>query len=183
MSTALLTVALTFAPIPPAIPDGAPFTDYINDVHRRLELADWRLTPDLLDEYILTRQLINLPPTITPPPTVRPAASVPRQPAPPSPGVEAWRDLVATYFAADHVDRALSVMACESGGDPTIRNRQGSTALGLFQFIRSTWDWQAGLLGLPTYDQGGPLNPEANVRAAANLSKGGTDWAHWECKP
>ena len=182
MTTALLTVALTFAPTPPTIPDGAPFTDYVNDVHHRLELADWRLTPELLDEYVLTRRLINLPPLNVAQHATPPAPSVPRQPTPPPASVESWRPLVAVYFHPDHVDRALSVLACESQGNPAARNPRSSAA-GLFQFIRSTWDWQAGILGLPTYDAGGPLNPENNIRAAANLSNGGASWSHWVCKP
>lgn len=50
-------------------------------------------------------------------------------------GVEQWRELVAYFWPAEHVDRMLRIMACESGGDPNVPNEQGSGALGLFQIM------------------------------------------------
>lgn len=51
--------------------------------------------------------------------------------------VEQWRNLVAAYFPAEHVDRMLRIMACESGGNPNAYN--GSTGVaGLFQ-IHPLW--------------------------------------------
>lgn len=94
--------------------------------------------------------------------------------------VERWRSLVDNYFV--DVDSALKVMSCESGGNPDAKNAS-STAAGLFQFLRGTWDWVAPKIGLGSYDSGAVFDPVANVRAAAWLSKGGTWWAHWQCKP
>lgn len=97
-------------------------------------------------------------------------------------GVEQWRTLVASYFPADQVDTAMRVMACESGGNPLAKN-PASSAAGLFQFLQGTWDWVAGELGLPSYVQGGPYEPEAAIQAAAWLSTPapGRGWQHWVC--
>ncbi len=107
----------------------------------------------------------------------------PPAPSPPAwsgtPGVEQWRPLVVEHFPADQVDTAMRVMACESTGNPSAKNPR-STAAGLWQFIRSTWDWVAGVLGLPTYAQGGPYDPVGSTRAAAWLQANG-GWQHWEC--
>lgn len=104
-----------------------------------------------------------------------------RPPRPPSPGVEAWRTLVATYFPAENVDRALSVLSCESRGDPYADNPR-STARGLFQFLSSTWNTVAGYTGSPTYDLAA-YDPTWQVINTVWLSKGGSDWSHWVCKP
>jgi soluble lytic murein transglycosylase-like protein len=90
--------------------------------------------------------------------------------------VEQWRDLVAAHMGAN-TDAALVVMGCESKGDPYALNTR-SGAAGLYQFIPSTWRWVAGQLGLND-----PYDAAQNVQAAAWLSKGGSDWGHWECRP
>ncbi len=100
--------------------------------------------------------------------------------------VEEWRPLVARYFPADRVDEALSVMKCESNGDPLATNRY-SGAAGLFQFMPGTWAWSsegAGFAGASVYD------PEANVASAAwlvdySIRHGHRDgaWGHWVCQP
>lgn len=99
-------------------------------------------------------------------------------------GVEQWRNLVATYFPADQVDRALRVLGCETGwtGNPSSKNPTSSAA-GLFQFLRSTWDRVAVPLGYGSYDSGAVYDPVANVHAASVLSQGGSDWSQWSCKP
>ena len=91
-------------------------------------------------------------------------------------GVEQWRGLVSAYFLTENVDRALRVMACESGGNPSAKNPR-STASGLYQFLKGWWSGAWG--GTGVFD---PFDPEANIRAAAWLSKGGADWSHWVCK-
>lgn len=105
----------------------------------------------------------------------------PAPPPDPDP-VELWRPIVALHFEPDHVDDALRVMACESRGDVNARNSH-STAAGLFQFLRGTWNWVAPEVGLSPYETGAPYNPWQNIRAAAFLSRGGTWWAHWVCQP
>lgn len=99
-------------------------------------------------------------------------------------GAEKWRDLVARYFPPNVVDEAVRVMQCESGGDPTARNRR-SGATGLFQFLRGTWQFAAEAAGVGHLP---PTNPEANVAAAAWLvsdteERGIRRWAHWTCRP
>ena len=85
-----------------------------------------------------------------------------------SAGVEQWRTLVAAYFPADQVEKALRVMGCESGGNPNAHNPSGAS--GLFQLMPIWW---AG-----KFD---PYNPEANVAAAAALWAS-SGWAPWVCQ-
>lgn len=99
-------------------------------------------------------------------------------------GVERWRPLVEQYFAKDRIVEALSIIECESNGDPTATNPRSSAA-GLFQFISGTWERaseQAGFGGASA------LDPEANIAAAAwlvdhSVAAGQSAWAHWTCMP
>ncbi len=93
-------------------------------------------------------------------------------------GVEQWRGLVATYFRAGDVDRALRIMACESGGDPNIANSR-SSARGLFQHLGKYWSARsaaAGFAGASIFD------PTANVATAAWLRDQPGGWLHWVCR-
>jgi hypothetical protein len=98
--------------------------------------------------------------------------------------VERWRPLVERYFAEERVAEALSIIACESNGDPSVINPR-SGAAGLFQFVSGTWEHaseQAGFGGASA------LDPEANVAAAAwlvdySLDADRSAWAHWTCRP
>lgn len=95
-----------------------------------------------------------------------------------------WQRLVEQYFPPERVEEALSIIDCESGGDPNARNPR-SSATGLFQFIDRTWahaSEQAGFGGAP------PDDPEASVAAAAwlvedSIGVGDGPWAHWSCRP
>ncbi len=92
-------------------------------------------------------------------------------------GVEQWRPLVETYFAADQVERAMRIMRCESGGLPTAKN-PGSSASGLFQHLARYWPSRsnsAGWAGASIWD------PEANIAVAAWLQRTG-GWSHWVCR-
>jgi soluble lytic murein transglycosylase-like protein len=84
--------------------------------------------------------------------------------------VEQWRSLTAAHFGGN-TDAALRVMRCESGGNPSARN-SSSGAAGLFQFMPFWWEgkWDP-------YDAG------RNIAEAASLSRAGSDWSHWSCKP
>ncbi len=100
--------------------------------------------------------------------------------------VEQWRPLVEQYFPAERVQEAISVMACESGGNPNAKNPT-STATGLFQFLTGTWAWSSVSAGWSGYSR---LNPEANIAVAAWLversvrtNHPGGAWGHWECQP
>ncbi len=113
---------------------------------------------------------------------VPPEASKPRQSWTPSAGVEQWRDLVARYFAQEHVATALCLMGRESGGDPNAYN-EGSGASGLFQHLPKYWNgplaWRATAAGWGGSDI---MDPEANVAVAAWLadeSIKGHGWHHW----
>ncbi len=94
-------------------------------------------------------------------------------------GVEQWRGLVAAYFRAADVDRALRVMACESGGNPNARHgNRASGAAGLMQHLPRYWATRsaaAGFAGASIFD------PEANVATAAWLLKT-AGWGSWECR-
>ena len=95
-----------------------------------------------------------------------------------APGVQQWRPLVAQFFAAQLVDTALCVMAGESKGDPWADNPT-STAAGLFQFLRSTWDTVVPLAVTGgSYASGQVYDPVANVRAAAWL-QAAAGWGQW----
>ena len=143
----------------------------------------------------------NLPlpprPPIAPPAPERPPEAPQRpttpQPAPvaatppPAPqahawGVEQWRPLVVAYWPPELVEWALRIMACESGGNPSARN-PSSSAAGLFQFLRSTWDrGPAPALGLGSYDSGAVYDPTLNVMAAAWLYANWGGASQWSCK-
>ena len=99
---------------------------------------------------------------------------------PGAPVVERWRSLVAAHFPASGVDWGLQIIACESQGDPLADNPRSSAA-GLFQFLRGTWDWVSAETGAPAYDEGGPYAAYWNVRNAAWLFEHGGP-RHWQCR-
>lgn len=104
-------------------------------------------------------------PTVVPEATVSAAGtSVVREL--PSYTVEQWRPLVASIFPAESVDMVLSIMRCESGGNPNATGVAGER--GLMQIHPLHAD--------STYD------PEGNIRAAFRIS-GGWNWNAWSCKP
>lgn len=92
------------------------------------------------------------------------------------PAVENWRSLVQVHFGP-YTNDALAVMQCESMGNAKAKNPR-SSASGLFQFIRSTWKAVTG-----ESDHNGVFDGAYNIEAAWKLSKGGTNWSHWVCKP
>ncbi len=94
-----------------------------------------------------------------------------------TPSVERWRPTVETYFPPDEVDRALCILGYESRGNPDADNPT-STAAGLFQFLRSTWDNVPTSVTDGSYDSGRVYDPEANVRSAAWL-QGKYGWTQW----
>ena len=86
-----------------------------------------------------------------------------------------WRPLVTQFFEPHHVDRALRIIRCESGGNPAAKN-PASTASGLFQHLASMWPERsvaAGWSGSDVFD------PVANVAVAAWLVYDFGGWAHW----
>lgn len=95
-------------------------------------------------------------------------------PAPAPRPVEEWRSLVSAYFAPEHVDLALRIISCESGGDPNAQNRR-SGAAGLFQHIPRYWEARVAAAGMPG---GSIFDPIANVAASAYLAYS-DGWSHW----
>ena len=103
----------------------------------------------------------------------------------PGAGVAPWRPLVEKYFPPEVVDDALSVMMCESLGNPLAINKY-SAASGLFQHLPYYWpsrSTKAGWAGADIFD------PEANIAVAAWLVERTITveqrepWGHWVCKP
>jgi soluble lytic murein transglycosylase-like protein len=86
-------------------------------------------------------------------------------------GPARWEGLVSRYRWP--VDEALSVLSCESRGDPSAY-RSGN--YGLFQ-INSIHAWRVGgkVASL--------LDPETNVRVAYDIWRDNAGWGPWACKP
>lgn len=93
-------------------------------------------------------------------------------------GVEQWRPLVATYFRSEDVDRALRIMACESGGNPNAANPR-SSARGLFQHLGKYWTRRSAAAG---WAGASILDPTANVAVAAWLRDQPGGFSHWVCR-
>lgn len=93
---------------------------------------------------------------------------------------ERMTDLIAVYFPAQWRTWALRVSECESGWYTTAKNPR-STAAGLFQFKRSTWNWVAGETGTPRYDSGGVWEVHHQMINAAWLVQNGGP-QHWVCR-
>ena len=106
-------------------------------------------------------------------PVSEPKAPVPGPPSSPRP-VEEWRSLVSAYFAPEHVDLALRIIGCESGGDPNAQN-PNSGAAGLFQHIPRYWEARVAGAGMPGASI---FDPIANVAASAYLAYS-DGWTHW----
>ena len=111
MAAMVLTVALSGTPTPP--PPHA-----------------------ILESWLTAHQ----PALVAAPPAVESEPTSPRLGLDRPSGVEQWRSLVAEHFPPEHVDAALTVMACESGGDPGATNPSG--AAGLFQAMPQWWTRQ-----------------------------------------
>ena len=137
--------------------------------------ADHSLTPTLYAE--LDAMQTRHPRWGVPLPAPRPTGTTFRGMGP---GVERWRGLVAVYFAPELVDHALCVMDLESGGNPNALNP--SSAAGLFQFLRSTWDNAPTSVTGGSYDSGRVYDPAANVAAAAWL-QARSGWSPWTVAP
>lgn len=91
--------------------------------------------------------------------------------------VEAWRPLVAQYWAADRVDCVLGIIKKESRGDPRAYNSY-SSAEGLMQHLSKYWKGRAAAAGFR--DSNGlyasPYNAEANIAAGAHIAGSASDW-------
>lgn len=89
-----------------------------------------------------------------------------------SAAVEQWRPLVAKYFPAELVDKALYVIQGESGGNPSIAG-DGGAARGLFQ-IQDSRNFASRPSAAYLDD------PENNIRfAAQQLGAAQGRWSDW----
>ena len=100
------------------------------------------------------------------------------------PEVEQWRSIVEQAILANggplsDTARFLSIINCESGGDPDAFNR-ASLASGLMQHLANYWDARSQTaLGYVA----SPFDGEANIRVSAWLiyRATGGGWQHWVC--
>ena len=125
------------------------------------------LTIESLTTYLANRQVVEEPIVLPVQHRYRNAV-----------GVERWRSLVEKYFAPRDVGKALCIIGRESGGNPNAKNVRSSAA-GMWQFLRSTWDWVAESTGSPSYADGGPYDPVWATVNALWLVEHGGGWGHW----
>ncbi len=107
--------------------------------------------------------------------------------------IEQWRPLVSEIFPADQVDDVLSVMACESHGNPNTRYMEewGVESVGLMQ-INEGWltGWSQPEWAIRSHN-GQPVDltdPATNLQAArfVRYFEEATEqppWSQWACKP
>lgn len=107
--------------------------------------------------------------------------------------VEQWRPLVAEIFPTDEVDDVLTVMACESEGNPSTRYMEewGVESVGLMQ-INEGWltGWSRPEWSILSHN-GQPVDltdPATNLQAAKFIRffEDSTDqepWSQWACQP
>ena len=80
--------------------------------------------------------------------------------------------------------KSLRVATCESGLDPYIKNRSGSSASGLYQFIARTWSTTIARMrtdGIWISNDVSVFDPYWNAYAAHWLASH-DGWRHWVCK-
>jgi hypothetical protein len=88
------------------------------------------------------------------------------------------RALVAEYFAAEDVNKAVRVAWCESRFDPTSSNLR-TGGVGLFQHLPRYWTERAEKAGFPNAE---PTDPEASTAAAAWAVYNGGGWDVFTCR-
>lgn len=100
------------------------------------------------------------------------------------PDVERWRTTVEEAIVAnggpvEDTNRFLSVLNCESFGDPDAYNAS-SGASGLMQHLQVYWPPRARAAG---FEGASPFDPVANIYTSAWLiyRATGGGWQHWVC--
>ena len=107
--------------------------------------------------------------------------------------VEEWRPLVEEFFPADEVEDVLSVMRCESLGNPDARflEEWGDYSLGLMQ-INEGWlfGWGRPEWAILSHNDQPVdlLDPATNLQAAKFIrhyedTNGHPPWSQWACQP
>ena len=178
VGTLVLILAIVVAWAASAVPLPAEDLIHLDAYHHRLELES---LADLNGPY---RQEVmpherHLQPSSSQPSTTRVSA-------PPLAPAE-LRALVKAHFRSEWVDEALAVAWCESRYVPTAANPR-SSARGLWQFLRGTWNRVSGYTGAPSYDSGGVFDPTWQAVNASWLvedytRRGLWRWAAWTCSP
>ena len=119
-----------------------------------------------------------------------------------SASVQRWRPIVEHLFDPGDVDRVLTIIACESTGDPNLVQAHAEIpAVGLMQFKpiawRTTWRWWTGDPEFWRYRpyQPGVDHPVVNPRWRTNphlsllaaqvfaLEHPHGGWDKWACNP
>ncbi|NNF11037.1 MAG: transglycosylase SLT domain-containing protein, partial [Acidimicrobiia bacterium] len=115
------------------------------------------------------------PPSTTSSTTATTTAPAPaprtRAPLPP----DTVYSLIATYFNAADVERAMLVAWCESRYDANATH-PSSRAAGLFQHLPRYWESRSAQAGIPGADI---YDPTANTIVAAWLLYSDGGWKHW----
>ncbi len=88
------------------------------------------------------------------------------------------RALVAEYFAAEDVNKAVRVAWCESRFNPTSTNLR-TGAVGLFQHLPRYWEQRAENAGFAGAE---PTDPEASTAAAAWAVYNEGGWDTFACR-
>lgn len=73
---------------------------------------------------------------------------------------------------------SLAIAWCESGLDEGVKNRQGSSASGIFQFIKSTWKSTLERMKLPSNLD--VFDGSSNIMAGVWLLKQKDGSMHWD---
>jgi hypothetical protein len=88
-----------------------------------------------------------------------------------------YASLLAKYFPADQVSKAVKIMRCESGVPNRVSkpNKNGTKDYGLMQ-INSIHAWRVD------GDLNALLDPDTNIRVASEIYKdAGDSWNPWVC--
>ena len=80
-------------------------------------------------------------------------------------------------------EAALKVSACESGWQHGIRNGSGSSATGVFQWLRADWAWYTGRVMGASEPASGRLDPVLSAAVTAHRVEREGGWRAWSCKP
>lgn len=88
------------------------------------------------------------------------------------------RTLMAEYFAAEDVNKAVRVAWCESRFNPSSTNLR-TGAVGLFQHLPRYWEERAESAGFPGAE---PTDPEASAAAAAWAVYNEGGWDTFACR-
>lgn len=179
MRKRILILGVVLALVPLSLSASAHSLAELDEWHEGIEAQLPGLTPEIVAEIsdVMDRHPWYVPKAFRPVPAP-PTASSPSPSPKPKPtipwnigaGVEQWRGLVATYFPAGEVERALCIMTFESGGNPNAYN--SSTATGLMQ-VKAFWAESFG------YVPNDLFVPEINIKVAAGIQATATGWMHW----